>query len=354
MKNKKILWISCLAVLLLTIVGILIWHFSSNANSDNTRKEDISESEIRKIEKNVDIHISRYEKDLFALDTNHLKQGLQRLSKKYPEMLIGDNVWNEPEMLLQLKAYLSDPVIVEIYKDALKTFPNLTPIETELNHALSLYLNYFPNESLPKFYSLVPGINTEMPSVYGYDNDIFIHLDMYLGKDYKYYSQVGMPLFISERCDKKFLPRDCIYKALSYKNMAQKMPITLLDNMIFEGKRLYFTEMMFPEMSGQDVVGYNDAKFKWAMENQANVWMYIIEKDLLFSKQNEIIRQFIEETPFTKAFGNDSPGRIGTFIGWKIVQQYMEKHPETSLAELMQITDAQLILNQSGYKPINK
>lgn len=354
MKKKKIVWISCLILLILVVAGILIWHFASNSDSDNKRKDDVSELDIRKIEKNVNIHIARYEKDLFSLDTNHLKSGLQQLSQKYPEILIGDNVWNDPQMLSQLKAYLSDPVIIEIYKDALAAFPDLSSLEAELNHALSLYLNYFPNDSLPHFYSLVPGINTEMPSVYGYDNDIFIHLDMYLGKDYKYYGEVGMPLFISERCDKKFLARDCIYKALSYKNMAQKMPISLLDNMIFEGKRLYFTEMMFPEMSEQDIIGYNDDKYKWAIKNQAHVWMYIIEKDLLFSKQNDIIRQFIEETPFTKSFGNDSPGRIGTYIGWKIVQQYMEKHPEVSLAELMQTTDSQIILNKSGYKPINK
>ena len=352
--NKKIVFGIAIGILLLLAVGIVLWHHRSANSTDNRRKNDIPAIEVRKAERQVDIHIKRYEKDLFSLDTEHLTEGLQLIAKEYPALLIEDGVWNDPEMLNQLKGYISDPIIREIYNDVMNQFPDLKDVETELNKAMGYYLTYFPEDSVPHFYSLVPGLNTDMPTIYGYGDDIFIHLDMYLGKDYKYYSQIGMPLFVSQRCEKKYIATECVSKALVYKYLPQKVPVSLLDNMIFEGKRLYFTEMMFPDKAEMDVIEYSPEKYEWAVNNQGKVWAYIIEKDYLFSKQNEIIRQFVDDTPFTKPFTNDSPGRMGAFIGWKIVQAYMENNPDVTLKNLMQNTDSQLILNKSGYKPKNR
>ena len=47
----------------------------------------------------------------------------------------------------------------------------------------------------------------------------------------------------------------------------------------------------------------------------------------------------------------ESPGRIGNWVGWKIVKKYMNKHSNVSLHELMSEKNAQQILSKSGYKP---
>ncbi len=352
--KKKLIFVIAIGILLLMALGIVLWHHRSANSTDNSRKGDVSAAELRKAERQVDVHIKRYEKDLFSLDPEHLTEGLQRIAKEYPSLLIEDGVWNNQEMMYQLKAYISDPLIREIYDEVMLQFSDMKDVESELNKALGYYLTYFPENSVPSFYSLVPGLNTDMPTIYGYGDDIFIHLDMYLGKDYKYYSQIGMPLFISQRCEKKYVATECFSKALVYKHLPQKAAVSLLDNMVLEGKRLYFTEMMFPDKAEMEVIEYTPEKYEWAVNNQGKVWAYIIEKDYLFSKQNEIIRQFVGDTPFTKPFTNDSPGRMGAFIGWKIVQAYMENNPEVSLQMLMQDTDSQTILNKSGYKPKNR
>ena len=352
--KKKVIFGIIVAVLLLLAGGILLWHFRGANSTDNNRKHEVKPAEVRKVERQIDVHINRYEKALFSLDTAHLETGLKSLSADYPAMLIDEEAWKDPQMLNQLKAYVSDPIIREIYTDVLRVFPDLKDIEAELNQSMGYYLTYFPKDSVPHFYSLVPGLNTEMPTIYGYGNDVFIHLDMYLGKNYKYYSQIGMPNFVSQRCEKKYIATECISKALVYRHLPQKAPVSLLDHMILEGKRLYFTEMMFPDKEELEVIEYTPEKYDWAVTNQGKVWAYIIEKDLLFSKQNEIIRQFVEDTPFTKPFTNSAPGRMGAFIGWKIVQAYMENNPDVTLKDLMQNIDSQLILNKSGYKPKNR
>lgn len=342
------------AVLLLLAGCIVLWHFRSANATDNSRKHEVNAAEVRKVERQIDVQINRYEKALFSLDTAHLETSLKALSTQYPAMLIDEEAWKDPQMLNQLKGYITDPIIREIYADVLRVFPDLKDVEAELTQAMGYYLTYFPEDSVPHFYSLVPGLNTEMPTIYGYGNDIFIHLDMYLGKNYKYYAQIGMPNFVSQRCDKKYIATECFSKALVYRCLPQKSPVSLLDNMIFEGKRLYFTEMMFPDKAEMEVMEYTPEKYDWAVTNQGKVWSYIIEKDLLFSKQNEVIRQFVDDTPFTKPFTNSSPGRMGAFIGWKIVQAYMENNPKVSLWEMMEDADSQSILNKSGYKPQNR
>ena len=105
--KKKLIFGIAIGVMLLMAAGIVLWHHKSSSATDNSRKNEVPASEVRKAERQVDVHIKRYEKDLFSLDTEHLTEGLQRISKEYPALLIEDGVWKDPEMLNQLKGYIS-------------------------------------------------------------------------------------------------------------------------------------------------------------------------------------------------------------------------------------------------------
>jgi hypothetical protein len=47
----------------------------------------------------------------------------------------------------------------------------------------------------------------------------------------------------------------------------------------------------------------------------------------------------------------ESPGNTGSWLGWQIIRTYMKKHPEVTLKDLIQLKDAQKILDDSGYRP---
>ena len=349
--KKKIVIISVIVFITIAIIAGLAY-FSQN--KDLNRKYKIHKTELSSIKKNIHIEIIRYETDLFSLDVNNLAPGIEKLSKKYPDVFIPEGAWKNPQMIKQLQNFLQDPIIQDIYKNVMTVYPNLDDITAEIENALSYYKYYFPNATIPVFYSLVPGIDFQSPSVYAIEDTFFINLDMYLGQKNKYYNNSGMPLFISERCDKKYIAIDCFKKALVYKYLPDQTSLSLLDNIIYEGKKLYFTELMFPDKPDQDIIGYSAEKFAWAEENQAEVWNYIIEKKLLFSKEEKNITNYTGEMPFTKPFSNKSPGRMGAFIGWEIIRSYMKIHPEISIEKLMQNIDSQYILNKSSYKPIKR
>lgn len=301
--------------------------------------------------RDVNVTMVRYERDLFSLDTSHIADGVKKLYGKYPENLISNNCWNNAQMMRGLKGYISDPIIREIYKATKEKFPDMKATEKVLDDAFKIYLSNFPNSKVPTIYTILPGLDFSTPSVFGYEDNLFVCVDMYLGENFKYYTAAGMPKFIARRCTPDRIPLDCFTKGMAYKHLPDKTLITLLDNMIYEGKKLYFTQIMFPDTKEIDIIGYTEEQYKWAQEHMSQIWQYFIEKKLLYSKDEDDIRRMIDETPFTREFGNNSPGRIGSYIGLQIIKSYMHNHSDVTLEELMKNEDAQGILNKAGFKP---
>ena len=301
--------------------------------------------------KNIDITLKRYEQDLFNIDQKNMKAAFAAMYGKYPENIIANGAWENQEMIQAMREFINDPVIQGIYKETETQYADMSDFKKEISPALTLYLTHFPGERIPEFCTLVAGIDFQMPQVFGYANTIFICLDMYLGPDCRLYAQAGMPKYIAARCDKKYMATDCFSKALVYKHLPEKTPITLLDCMVEAGKKMLFTQTMFPNTPPQDILGYSKEQYKWAVGHESAIWHKLVEKNMVYDKSDDVARRMIEETPFTRDFGNDSPGRLGVFIGFQIVQSYMKTHPETTLDQLMKMTDSQKLLKESGYKP---
>jgi hypothetical protein len=64
-----------------------------------------------------------------------------------------------------------------------------------------------------------------------------------------------------------------------------------------------------------------------------------------------LIKKYIDEAPFTATVSQESPGRLGVWLGWQIVQSYMDKHPEVTLRALMLDNNYKQIFDKSGYQP---
>ena len=343
-----------IATIVIVLIIICVFDFFKQKPIDKLKSE-ITKKELSPIKQQLTISIKRYEKDIFSIPIDSLSVGIQKLYGDYPEELIQKDVLNNTEMIKILKEYLEDPIIRDIYEETMKKFPHLDELTDQLTNALAHYQYHYPKAIIPHFYTLISGIDINSPTLLLVNSNILIHLDMYLGADCKWYSKIpNIPKYISERFDKKYLPIDCFKKALVYLHLPDKKNITLLDYMIEEGKKLYFTEMMFPNTPEQDIIGYNEEKFKWAEKYQYDVWNYIINHDELFSKNDRTIRVYIEESPFTKTFQSNSPGRLGVFIGWKLIKSYMKNNPEIMLDQLMNNIDSKDILNKSRYKPLKK
>ncbi|NVN96336.1 MAG: hypothetical protein HXX18_13765 [Bacteroidetes bacterium] len=297
--------------------------------------------------KKVEIKIHRYEKVLMSVDANNLKNELKKYKAEY--MLFLDGNIDDTLNIIKLYNFISDPTLHEIYDDLIKVYPETSGLEKKLSDAFTHLKYYFPEKTTPKVYTYISYLDYENRIIY-LDSVMAIALDMYLGADYKMYPSVKIPKFISMRLDSNFITSDCMKSIAKQMITFDSNDKTLLDNMIYQGKILYFTDAMLPEVDENVKIGYSLEQFNWSKKNEANLWAFFIQNNLLFNADYYKIRSFITEAPTTKGFKN-SPPRLAEWLGWQIVKSFMDNNKNVTLKDLLKENDAQKILKASKYKP---
>ncbi len=297
---------------------------------------------------NDPVKIKRYEQKLFEIEPNQLTSELKKIQPEYGIFLNGD--LDDSLNLLPLINYINDTLLQNLNKDCQRTFPDLSDLELSLTKAFKYYNYYNPGNKLPTVYTYISGLDYEYP-VQLMDNNLLIAIDMYLGKDYYRYKKLGLPLYMLNRFDRAYIVKDCMKEMAKRTLDYKKIGSALLDMMVNEGKIIYFTNAMIPKLSDSILMNYTANQMEWAVNSESMIWAFLLENEMLYATDNQPIQKFILESPFTSYFGAESPPRLGWFIGWRIVNSFMENNRDVELPELMQEYDAQKILQQSGYKP---
>ncbi len=310
----------------------------------NRNRLDIDVSGIRIPE----TRIHRYDKDLFAIPPGELQSGLRKLEPEY-RYFLGNETGN-PEKLARMKDYLESPRNLEFYKACEKKYPDLSLIEKGLNDAFRHYKYYFTEAVIPGVYTYISGGDYENPVEIS-DTVMIIALDTYLGRDFKPYEQDGVPLYRAVHMTERQIVPDCISALVFNLYPADPSVMTLLGQIIEAGKRLYLLDALLPRMPDSLKIGYTPSQVEWITKYETQVWGAIIENRMLYSAKSEITRMFLADGPFTTEFSQESPPRLGEWIGWHIVRDYMNRNTTVTLKQLMTNKDFQGILAQSGYKP---
>jgi hypothetical protein len=127
---------------------------------------------------------------------------------------------------------------------------------------------------------------------------------------------------------------------------------TFLSQLIYYGKELYLMQQLMPQKNEAVIMGYAPEELDWATVNEEQVWRYFIERELLYSTNSKLGPRFLDPAPFSKfelELDNESPGKIGRFIGWEIVKAFMDNNNIT-LQEMLILPEEELF-KRSGYKP---
>ena len=341
-RNKKYL-------LVLVLLGLCLLFISCRVNKKKTTPK-VDKKEIRDIREKMDVKILRYEEQLFTMNQDSMAQILERLKNDYA-VFLGEHP-STPENIKQLKNFINYSVHQKVYKEIKKQYPDLKDLEKAFTSAFSFIQYHFAETTFPKIYTVLSGFNFERPIIYE-DTFLIINIDMYLGADYAYYKRLGgmVPQFIINHYSREYIMRDCM-REMAYKYMKYNFNTnSLLEEMLIEGKRWMFVEMTLPDLHDTIIAGYTLEKLQWAEQNESNVWTYLINKEYLYSNDNMMIKKLIYEAPFTAYFGNNSPGQIGTWIGWQICRSWIKNNPDRKITDLMNEKDPQKILKESKYKP---
>ncbi len=316
--------------------------------SCNNNKFDVDISNI-----DLNLNIKRLDKDLFQNypDTPNVS----KLQQKYGQFLdlysLGVIGIGRPQSerykdaLMQFQKYCIEYHIPEKTDSVFHDFDD---ISLKLTKAFKHYKYYFPDKKLPEVYTFISAFNQ---SVVVDEGMIGIALDKYLGRNCVYYKQLGWDKYKIRRMEKSMIPVD-LMRALAIMEFPYADSVdNLLNQMVYEGKIQYFLDAMLPGVPDSLKFAYTEAQWEWADYNEEKMWAYLVESETLFSTDHMTIRKFIGDAPFTQVFHNNSCPRAGVFLGWKIVNKYMDKHPDISLKQLMENNDYQGILNSANYRP---
>ena len=170
------------------------------------------------------------------------------------------------------------------------------------------------------------------------DSTVLIALNHYLGADYPGYSHWPSYLCISKTPEQ--LPYD-LAEAL----VANRYPYhsaeaaadgaTVLSRLVYEGALTLAKIKLVPNGTMAGALGYTDAQLRWLEENEARIWQMMVERKMLYDTSESTAERLVSPAPSTSVISPSSPGRIGRFIGYRILCAYMRGNARTTLAEML-------------------
>ena len=294
-----------------------------------------------------EVEILEYNKALFSIDTANFEEEIRLMAPKFKDLL-GDSL-DFIDMMF-LKDFVTDTFIVKINELVEETFPNPDMVSGKVQGVYQHLNYYYPEIKMPPTYTYVSGINYENGPVMISPETVMISLDFYLNNKDLVYDKVGMPRYVSRRCQPAALTRDlaeAIYYSYIFMDIKAK---SVLKEMIDRGKKYYFIEAMDPTLNDSILLGYSSRQMEWAQDNEGQIWATIVGNNMLYANGFEQYRVLFGDGPFTAAFSENAPSRLGDFVGLQIVRSFMSQNDD-SLQNLMDITDYQDIFQRSGYKP---
>lgn len=249
---------------------------------------------------------------------------------------------------LNLSRFITDPTMNMVADSARDVYQNFTPYKQQLTEAFKRYHYFFPELTVPKVNTIITGFNAAVPVT---NDALGISLDLFLGEQCSFYPRLQLPIYKYHRFSPKQLVPTVMRMWLLSEFYASAEQENLLNEMVYEGKVLFILQQLLPELAPHELLGYTAQQYEWCENNERQMWAYLIQNDLLYNgPYNEYVK-FLNEGPFTSAFGQESPAETGKWLGFQIVKAYMESNSDATLQDLIAVSNPQEILQKSNYKP---
>jgi gliding motility-associated lipoprotein GldB len=311
--------------------------------------------EVNVSDLDVGISFNRFDKALAAMDRSNMIPEIDALQKeynlffeRYVNSVINTGGTNPEIVANNLSGFLDDRHIKELHDKTFKKFGEMNEFQEEIKLAFTYYNYHFPKKPIPNIVTFISGFNY---AIIAMDSTLGLGLDMYLGADCEYYPAMGIPVYKSNVMTPEYLLVDALKGWAMSEFPDESKERDLLSKMVYDGKILYLMDAFYPSKNDTLKIGFSGEQLSWCSHYEFNLWSHLVQNKLLFSQNQSDIMQFIGEGPFTRGFDKVSPARTGSWLGWQIVRSYMNKHPDVSLSELVEMKDSKAILRESGYKP---
>jgi hypothetical protein len=298
----------------------------------------------------VDLQIEHLEDSITSVDSkqqlvdffsrHHVMRDIFFNHQGYPN----DSVFIN-ELYHRFQSLAIDTVLMETKK----VFGDGSELRKEFTQAFTNIKFYYPEFQIPKIQTVITGMESDL---FVSDTLIIVGLDYFLGGGAKY--KPNMYEYMLKRYTKEFVVPSTmlLYGIDSRINEVNMEDKSVLADMIAYGKAYYFAKQMLPCVPDSVFIGYTSKEIDGARENQDIIWKHLVEKEVFYSNVKNIKQKYIDERPKTIEIGDQCPGRIGVWMGWQIVKEYVKQNSQgATLPNLMKLSDAQQIFKGSKFRP---
>lgn len=297
---------------------------------------------------------------LAGADFNAPAQTHQELYQKcgsfwedYTEYILQLGPANDPGTLIPLRGFLdfddtraTNAAIQEVHTSRLADY------EKELDAAFRRYRFFFPNDSLPDVVWYNSGFNY---AVYPTDSHLGIGLEFFLGASHPIVENLSgelFPTYLREKMQPELLVPDALrgWLLVHYQDRYYDSS-TLVSTLVYWGKMMYLLDLMLPETADHLKLAYTPEQQAWCEAHERNLWIELSQQEILFESRLFEINRWVTDGPFTRAAGipQEAPSRVGIWLGWRIVRDFVERNPEMPLEQLLANTNYTAMLN--AYRP---
>ena len=226
------------------------------------------------------------------------------------------------------------------------------PAADLIERAFKRFHAHFPADPVPALVWMNSAFNY---AVFPTPEYLAVGLDWFLGREHPIVGQLApevFPGYLRERMDAEYVAADALRGWLLV-HFAERYhrSETCADELLFWGKVLFVLDQLAPELEDRLWMDWSTDQMNWAIENERAVWLELQPQSILFERDFGRYNRWFVEGPFTRAANipQQSPDRLGAWMGYRIVSDYMADNPELSLRDLLETKDTTPVLK--AYRP---
>jgi hypothetical protein len=324
-------------------------------------QDDTNVETLGKINPTISVDVIRFEKELAQLNQEDLSTSIEKLSQSSPAFseVYFRQIMALPEdpavITSEVERMIADTGFVKLYDDVTAQYGDLGLLKKEIDQTIENYMTLFDVKEIPKVYTFISGFVYQgflFDDVNG--DGIGIGLDMFLGSQFPYAqvdpSNPAFSSYLTRSFDANHLTKK-IAEVLVEDKLPPPSKSDFLSLMILGGKKLYLMDQILSFKPDSVIIEYTSDQLAWCKMNESSIWEFFFDKNLFYETDLRKFNKLVGPAPNSPGMPEEAPGRTGNYMGWQIVKAYMNRHPNTSITELLELSDAQKLLDDSKFKP---
>ncbi len=273
----------------------------------------------------------------------------------YSEDILKLGAFNDTVTISELRTFIAHPSTVETLAAIDTTSAKqdkINQVSIDLENGFKRLHALMPTEPTPDVILMYSGFNY---AVYPREETLAIGLEWFMGHEHPIYDMLPpdiFPQYRRLRMHPDLLTANAFrgWMLVNFQNRGYTGRM-LSDDILYWGKVLWLTHKCMPQLHEHLLMDWTPSDLKWATANEESIWMELQPSDVIFETNRTVYNRWLTEGPFTKAgsIPQESPDKLGIWMGWQIIEDYMSANSDTSIEELFNERDPSEFLRT--YRP---